>query len=55
MAAFASHEEFELALQDVLTITAPEEVTMDKVLKGIFGGQDGATKPRSRETDAAKR
>ena len=31
-----------MRLQDALTITAPEEVTADEVLKGIFGGQDGA-------------
>ncbi|MEO7319134.1 MAG: restriction endonuclease [Chthoniobacteraceae bacterium] len=31
-----------MRLQDALTITAPEEVTADEVLKGIFGGPDGA-------------
>ena len=31
-----------MRLQDALTITAPEEVTADEVLKGIFGGQEGA-------------
>ena len=31
-----------MRLQAALTITAPEEVTADEVLKGIFGGQDGA-------------
>ena len=31
-----------MRLQDALTITAPEEVTADEVLKGMFGGQDGA-------------
>ena len=31
-----------MRLQDAHTTTAPEEVTADEVLKGIFGGQDGA-------------
>jgi SNF2 family DNA or RNA helicase len=37
-----------MRLQDALTITAPEEVTADEVLKGIFG-EPGAAKPHGNE------